>query len=163
MTALDTMQRAWVTASSTHVVSMVNPITAACERGFVPDRLYFLDSPGASQQIQDALDVATTVITEYGGGEPEIRLTSLDEDDEYERIHAHFRDAINEVHDEEGRAAVDITPGRKYMSAIAFTTGMQYDADHVYYMYLEDVDDYGPSYAQEPRTASTLVDFTEVL
>lgn len=157
------MERAWVTASSTHVFSMVNPITAACEQGFVPNRLYFLDSPGASQQIQKALDIAATVITEYGGDEPEIQLTPLDEDDEYERIHAHFREAITEVHDADGEVAVDITPGRKYMSAIAFTTGMQYDADHVYYMYLEAFEDYGPSYAQEPRTASTLVDFTEVL
>lgn len=157
------MVQAWVTNSSTHVVSIVNPVSAACEAGFVPDRVYVLENPGVIEQVERALDIISTVTAEYGGNEPEIRLTTLDRDDEFDRIHDHFKDAIEEVHEESGTVAVDITPGRKYMSAIAFTAGMQYGADHVYYMYLEDAEIYGPSYPEKPRPATHLVDFTEVL
>lgn len=157
------MDKAWVSSSSTHLVSMVNPITAACEQGFVPTRLYFLDSPGVTEQIERALDIATTVVLEYGGDEPEISLTSLERDNEFEQIHAHYRDAIDDVRDAGGEVAVDITPGRKFMSAIAFTAGIQYDADHVYYLYITSAGYFGQSYPEMPRTAMRLYDFTEEL
>lgn len=142
---------------------MVNSLNAACEQGFVPDQLYVIENPGVEDQVSRALELATTIITAYDGDEPEIHLTTLETEVAFDRILSHVRDAIDEIHAEGGEVAVDITPGRKFMSAIAFAAGMRYDADHVYYFYLRSTEFFGHLYPDMPRTASHLYDFTEEL
>lgn len=155
------MTDAWITTGSTNLEAVVNPINAACESGFVPDRLYIVENPGTTDVVDDALEVATATITAYGGDEPEIEFTRIDDEIEFGRIHDHIHDAITETQEEGGQAAVDITPGRKFMSAIAFTAGMRYDADHVYYLYVTSDAFYGQGYPDMPRTSTRLFDFTE--
>jgi hypothetical protein len=157
------MTNSWITTGSTNLEAVVNPINAACESGFVPDRLYVMENPGTTEVVDDALEVATATITAYGGDEPEIEFTTIDDEIEFERIHDHIHDAITETHEESGEAAVDITPGRKFMSAISFTAGMRYDADHVFYLYVTSNDHYGQVYPDMPRTATHLFDFQEEL
>ena len=157
------MVQAWVTNSSTTLEAMVNPLNAACDGGFVPDRLYLLENPGVTDQVQRALDLIAEITTVYGGNEPEIRLTTLDSEVEFDRISSFFAESITEVEDDDGEVAVDITPGRKFMSAIAFAAGMRYEADHVYYFYLTSSDQYGQIYPDMPRTTTQLYDFREAL
>jgi len=157
------MVDAWITNASTTVEAMVNPIAAACDGGYVPDRLYLLENPEVTDAVDRAIAFATAVIEAYGGDEPAVELTRLDNDRAFDRVRTHVGDAIEAVHDEGGRAAVDITPGRKFMSAIAFAAGIRYEADHVFYFYLHSADYYGLSYAGMPRTAGQLYDFTEEL
>ena len=57
--------------------------------------------------------------------------------------------------------AVDITPGRKLMSAIAFAVGMEYDADHVFYFYISSEEYFDLLYPEIPRSAANLYDFSE--
>lgn len=157
------MPTAWITTSSTHVEAVVNSLNAACDRGFVPDELHLIENPGVTEQVDRALALATTIITAYDGDEPEIHLTALDSEVEFDRIHTHVRDAIERVHDDGGEVAVDITPGRKFMSAIAFAAGLRYEADHVFYFYLGSPEYFGRLYPDMPRTATHLYDFTEEL
>lgn len=157
------MEQAWVTTSSNHVEAMVNSLTAACHEGFIPDALYLMENPGVADEVDQALNLMTTIVTAYGGDEPAINVTTLEQETEFDHIHSHVKDAIETVHDDGGAVAVDITPGRKFMSAIAFATGMRYDADHVYYFHLDDTDFFGQLYPSMPRTAARLYDFQEVL
>ena len=157
------MTVAWITTSSIHVEAMLNSIIAACDRGFVPTDLYLIETPGATEYVDQALDIAASAIAAYGGDEPEIHLTTLDHETEFDRIRTHIKDAIESVHDDGGDVAVDITPGRKFMSAIAFAAGFRYDADHVFYFYHESSTFYGRVFPSMPRTATQLYDFTEVL
>jgi len=76
------------------------------------------------------------IIDANGGEEPDIHLTSLEADTEFDRIHEYIRVTIEEVNDEAGEVAVDIRPGREVMPATAFAAGIRYGADHVYYLYL---------------------------
>lgn len=156
------MVNVWVTNGSTTLKAIANPINAACEQGFVPDRLHMLENPGVSEQVDQALDIATEIITAYGGDEPEIQLTSIDDELEFTKIQAHAKDAIDEMEDVDGEVAIDITPGRKFMSAIAFAVGMIHDADRVYYFHLKSSDYQGRSYPEIPRTEADLIDFREV-
>jgi hypothetical protein len=55
-----------------------------------------------------------------------------------------------------------VTPGRKFMSAIAFQAGIQFDADHVFYLYIVNNQFYGRLYPDVPRPMVELVDFQEV-
>lgn len=157
------MTRAWITTSSPHIRAVVNPLNAACHRGFVPDTVYVLENPGVEEEIEQTLELATTIVEAYGAETPEINVTTIDSEVAFDRIHAHIRDAIEVVKSDEGEVAVDITPGRKYMSAIAFTAGIRYGADHVFYFYLKGSEHYGQIYPDIPTSAVELYDFTEEL
>jgi hypothetical protein len=102
------------------------------------------------------------VVIEYGGDAPELSATRLDEETDFQRIVEHFREPISRLHDDGGTAAVDVTPGRKFMSAIAFQAGMQFEADHVYYLYISNNQFYGRLYPDVPRPVTEFIDFTEV-
>ena len=156
------MVTGWVTNGTTTLEAIVNPINAACERGFVPDRLYIIENPKVTDEVARAVDLTTEIVDAYEGEELDVRITSLDSELDFDRLYAHTREAIEEVHEDDGEVAVDFTPGRKFMSALAFATGMRYDADHVYYFYLEDTPR-GRVYPSIPRTKSRLYDFTEAL
>lgn len=130
------MTQAWIRTSSTNVEAIINPLNAACNAGFVPDDLNLLENPGVTEEIDQALEMIDVIIDAYGGEEPDIHLTSLEADTEFDRIHEYIRVTIEEVDDEGGEVAVDIRPGRKFMSAIAFAAGIRYGADHVHYLYL---------------------------
>jgi len=155
------MSATWVTTSSTNVEAMVNSFTAACDRGYLPSHCYFLENPVVEAAIQEAIEHTRVVVETYGGEPPEYHLTSIEDEVEFDRIRTHVRDAIEDVRSRGDEVAVDITPGRKFMSAIAFAAGMRYDADHVFYFYLSSPDHYGSLYPAIPRTATHLYDFTE--
>lgn len=157
------MEKAWVTTSSNRPVGLVNALNAACEEAeFVPDTLYFLETPGVERVVEDAIAHSATVVEAYSGDEPAVELTTLSDETDFDDIWAHVEGAIEAAHDEDAEVAVDITPGRKFMSAIAFTAGARCDADHVYYLHMVG-DHYGKAYPDVPRTSSTLYDFTEEL
>lgn len=156
------MTRSWITNSSTTIEAMVNSINAACDQGFIPSDIYMLENPAVSEEVSEALAHAELVIGAYGGEPPDIHLTTLEDEVEFARIRDHHREAIGEATDRGDEVAVDITPGRKFMSAIAFATGMRYAADHVYYFYVSSTDFHGHLYPEIPRTATALYDLTEV-
>lgn len=157
------MDRAWVTTSSNRVVGLVNTLNAACEEAeYVPDALYFLETPGVEDVVADAADHAATVVEAYSGTEPAVELTAVPAETAFDDIWTHVEDAVAETRAAGGEVAVDITPGRKYMSAIAFAAGARCDADHVYYLHMVG-EHYGKAYPDVPRTSTTLYDFTEEL
>lgn len=157
------MPTAWITTSSTTVEAMVNPVNAACDQGYIPDQVYLLKNPGVTHQVDTALDLITVITTAYGGPEPEINVTTLESEVEFNQIRLHIKQAIEETRDTEGDVAVDITPGRKFMSAISFAAGLRYGADHVFYFYVASSAYLGDLYPNMPRTATHLYDFTEEL
>jgi len=141
---------------------MVNPLNAACDRGFVPDRLYFLKNPGVEAEVDEAISIAETIIEAYNDDDPDVSITELEDELEFDKIRTHVQSAI-EASDDGDEVAVDFTPGRKFMSAIAFAAGMRYGADHVYYFYVSSPEYLGRLYPEIPRTAVDLFDFTEVV
>lgn len=140
---------------------MTNSLTAACDHGFVPDDIHILEMAAVAQQVDRGLADASRTIRAYGGAEPDVHFTSIALEVDFERIHDHVRAAIEEAKAVGDDVAVDITPGRKFMSAIAFATGMRYEADHVFYLYISSTDYFGRLYPEIPRTATHLYDFTE--
>ena len=156
------MVQAWITTMSTHLEAVVNPLAAACEDGFLPDELHVLENPGIGDQFDDITSMMERVVVEYGGDEPDLAVTHLDEETDFQRIVEHFREPIAQIGDDGGTVAVDVTPGRKFMSAIAFQAGIQFDADHVFYLYLSESQFYGRIYSDVPKPTVELIDFQEV-
>lgn len=156
------MTTAWVTTMSTHPAAVINPLNAACNEGYIPDRLYFLENPSVTGIIDEVIEKASTVVEAYADQEPELDRTVLQAENDYLGIVDHFRTAISDTREEDGTVAVDVTPGRKFMSAIAFQSGIQFEADHVYYYHVKNTEFYGRVYPDVPRPAGELVDFHEV-
>ncbi|MDL0120492.1 hypothetical protein PNQ29_12255 [Halobacterium salinarum] len=156
------MSRAWVTSMSPNVEAVANPLAAACESGYIPDEIYILENPGLSDYLDRVTSMLERIVVEYGSDRPAIDITSLDSETEFERIVEHYRTPVIAAQDTDGMVAVDVTPGRKFMSAIAFQAGIKYDAEHVFYLYLSEGRFYGRIFPDVPNQALDLIDFQEV-
>lgn len=156
------MVTAWLTTMSTNLEAVLNPLLAACENGFQPDELHVLDNPGVGDEFDDIISMMEHVVVEYGDDEPELFITTLESETDFQGIVDHFREPMERIQEQDGTAAIDVTPGRKFMSAIAFQAGIQFEADHVYYLYVSNNRFYGRLYPDVPDPVVELVDFQEV-
>lgn len=156
------MTDAWITTMSTNLEAVVNPLSAACDRGYVPDELYVLENPGVADQIDDIIGMMEVVVKEYAETDPDVYTTRIDHETEFEAIVEHVREPVERIRSGDGTVAVDVTPGRKFMSALAFQAGIRFNADHVFYLYIRDAQFYGRIYQNVPRPSLELIDFSEV-
>jgi len=147
---------------STHPESVLNPLIGACEEGFVPSSVRLLSNPSVSDYESTISSLMEDVMTAYGNHNGEVSVRHLSSELDFAEIVAHFLDPIENAGPAD-TVAIDITPGRKFMSAIAFQTGMSHGADHVYYNHLDSDEYFGKIYSVIPQTATTLIDFTELL
>lgn len=159
MTA-DTGPRVWITNASTNVEAVLNPVIAACDEGFVPDEVHLLKNPGVDAEGDETLACIDRTVETYDG-DATLDAEMLDDERDFEAIIEFYRRAIGNA-PEDAEVAVDVTPGRKFMTAIAFQAGMRYDTDHVYYLYLYSNAYYDRLYPEIPTTGVDLMDFTGV-
>lgn len=154
--------RYWLTTASPTIEAVVNPLAAACtEREYVPDEIRVLRNPGVEAPSERAMALMDTVV-EAHGGDATIEPVSIDTERDFEAIVDFHRAGVEEAREAGADVAIDVTPGRKFMSAIAFQAGIQFDADRVYYLYLHSSDYYDRVYPDIPQPGVDLVDFAEV-
>lgn len=153
----------WVTNASTAPGPVVNSLNAACDAGHFPDSVYLLSNPKVDHVIDPIRDRARSIVEAYTDHSVTVETTDLAEETNFSGIVDHYRDAINAAKSEGDTVAVDVTPGRKFMSAIAFQAGFQFDADHVFYLHVESNRFYNQAYPEIPRSGIDLIDFTEAL
>lgn len=152
----------WVTNGTPTRPGMLNPLTAACHQGYLPDEIQILSNPGVAEYVAQATDRFEVIIDAYGG-EATVSVHELEHETDFHGIIGFYRSAIETAVKHGDTIAVDVTPGRKFMSAIAFQAGFKFDADHVFYFYRKAGGYHGQYHAEIPRTATELIDFTEVL
>ena len=154
------MTRLWISPGSTTTGSVVDPLCAACERGFVPDTLIFVQNPKVAAGMEKIAEIAEETVGVYGEV-PDVRFENTEEETDFAGYYEIVRDTIEEAKDNGAEVAINMTPGRKYMSGIAMQTGVQKGADHVFYLLIETREHYGEAYPNIPSTATELYDFTE--
>jgi hypothetical protein len=157
------MDRVWITNGSTRIAPVVNPLIAACHDEYVPTDIYILNNPIIDDITDAATSLMKTVVTANGGDEPSITVETIDEETDFEAITAYLRSAIEAGSDANADTAVDISPGRRFWSVISFQAGIRHDVEHIYYSHVETEAYFGETYPTIPRTAITLIDFTEVV
>lgn len=151
----------WVTTGSTHPEAVINPLAAACtECGYVPDEVWVLDNPGVHDRMERTIELIERVVAAHDGA-VDPNTTRLEDETDFQAIIEHFQ-TIATTAGEDDTVAFDVTPGRKFMSAIAFQAGFRYEADHVFYLHVASGDLFGRVYPDLPRTATSLYDFREV-
>src|SRR6056297_3179328 len=156
------MARIWVTNGTPTMPGILNPVTAACDGGYVPDEVWVLSNPGVADYVAEATDRFEVIIDAYGG-DADVSTHNLDDETNFRGIIEFYRSTIEAARENGDTIAVDVTPGRKFMSAIAFQAGFKFDADHVFYFHRKAGGYHGQYYAEIPRTATDLIDFKEVL
>ena len=113
---------------------ILNPLTAACDRGYVPGEAWVLSNPGVAESVANATDQFEVIIDAYGG-DADVSAHELDHETDFRGIIEFYRSTIEAARENGDTIAVDVTPGRKFMSAIAFQAGFKLDADHVFYFH----------------------------
>lgn len=156
------MSRIWITNGTPTLPGILNPLTAACDRGYVPDEARILSNPGVADSVAVTSDMFDVIIDAYGG-DADVHKHRLDRETDFQGIIDFYRSAIETADENGDTIAVDVTPGRKFMSAIAFQAGFRFGADHVYYFHRKAGGYYGQFYSEIPQTATDLIDFTEVM
>lgn len=157
------MDRVWITNGSTTIPPVVNPLTAACHDGYVPTDIYVLTNPFIDDVTEAATSLMKTIVTAHGGEEPSITVETIDDELDFDAISTYVRSAIEAGTDVNADIAVDITPGRRFWSIISFQAGLKHDVDHLYYSHVKSEEYFGECYPTIPRTALSLIDFTEVV
>lgn len=156
------MSKVWVTSGTPTMPGVVNPLTAACDQGYIPEEVHVLSNPSVADDVAAANEKLTAVLDAYESA-AEIQTHNLDDETDFEGIVEFYRATINAARAKGNEIAVDFTPGRKFMSAIAFQAGFRYEADHVFYFHRRAGGYHGQYYPEIPRTAVELIDFAEVL
>lgn len=156
------MERLWITNGSISIPPVVNPLTAACDEGYLPTDIHVLDNPGTKAVTSAAMPLLKTAVTAHGGAEPTVTVERIEDELDFEGIVAYLRSSIEAGAAADADIAVDVTPGRKYWSIISFQAGYEYGADHLYYTHLPKAY-FGEVYPTIPRPAFDLIDFMAVL
>ncbi|WP_246989166.1 hypothetical protein [Halorientalis marina] len=154
--------RYWLTTASPTIEAVVNPLAAACtERDFVPDYVRILRNPDVHEDSERAIDLVEAVVDAHGGN-VDVEPVTIDSERDFQAIVDFHRAGVEAAREEDATVGIDVTPGRKFMSAIAFQAGIQFDADRVFYLYLDSSDYYDRVYPDIPRPGVDLIDFAEV-
>lgn len=134
----------WVTSVGRSPFAVVNPLWAAAKQeDYIPGRIYLLKN----RAVEDCGNVAKVIkllkklVLEFADREAEIKEIYAEETD-----FQNFMKTIGGILREEkglgNEVAVDMTPGRKFMSAIAMYSGVgdrvKNRADRVYYLHLDN-------------------------
>nr|MDO8080120.1 hypothetical protein [Candidatus Freyarchaeota archaeon] len=130
--------RVWVTTVGSSVFAVVNPLWAACIRdGFVPGRVHLLKNRKVERNVAPVKDWVARVLECY-----DVKPVFEEHDCDEEDMDAFAKVFIGVVRSEAGNEiAVDMTPGRKFMSACAMAVamadrGQKFNVSKLYYLYL---------------------------
>ena len=129
--------KSWITTIGPSPFAVINTFWAAADRDdWVPDRIYLVYNDYTKEFLPGISAVMERIILEYDGDRPEIYCKCVDENDlagvfkTYKGIISQERKLGNEI-------AIDITPGRKYMSAFSLYAGLKEGSiDKIYYIHI---------------------------
>lgn len=118
--------KVWISTVGWSNFAVINPVWAACFGGdFIPEKVILLNNSKENKTIEGNLafvkDYITRVLTEYGVENPIIEGVDASEDD-IDAYTKNFRRTVKEYRGDE--VAIDMTPGRKFMSSIAMAVAM---------------------------------------
>jgi len=65
---------------------ILNPVTAACDRGYVPDEVWVLSNPGVTEYVAEATDRFEVIVDAYGG-DADVSVHDLDDEIGFSRNH----------------------------------------------------------------------------
>lgn len=152
--------RVWITCAGTSPEAVINSIWAACDvKGFIPDKIMLIHNAKNEKEVKKTIKQLSKILSSYNNSNPEFITKKIPEMN-FEDIQSTIRTWIDKEKENNSEIAVDITPGRKFMSAIVMQAGIEAGIDHIYYLHLSDTSYLNEKYPRIPRTYQMLHDLT---
>ncbi|MHA1284117.1 MAG: hypothetical protein ACTSVV_06280 [Promethearchaeota archaeon] len=135
--------RIWITTVGWSHFAVINTLWAACfmeKEKFIPDKIILLNNGNQNEVIRNNVKIVEEwlkkILHEYGKDKIEIEKININEND-IRKYHDILKDLIEKYKDSE--IAIDMTPGRKYMSSIAMGLALASKkvVNKLYYLHLE--------------------------
>lgn len=159
--------RVWISIVGWSSFAVINPLWAACcceeENQFIPEKVIIFNNGYKNEVVKKNLKIVkdwiTRILKVYGIEDPIIEPIDADEDDinEFTEI---FKKVIKEH--ENNTIAIDMTPGRKFMSSIGMSIAMKYKVEKLYYLQLWGREYQNQPYIKIPLTNQKLINIMEL-
>ena len=139
----------WITTVGWQPFAVINPLWAACfYQEFIPEKVLLLNNgyqnPVIRKNVAEVWQWHLRILQAYDVEAPTIEVCNANEDDinSFRRI---FEETVKAQEGEE--VAIDMTPGRKFMSSIAMAVAFknQHFVKKLFYLHL-----WGQEYQNQP-------------
>jgi len=129
--------RVWITTVGESAFAVVNTIWAACVfDGFVPECVHLFQNLRVRDNVGKVKDWVKIILGSFG-----VNVVFVDHDvdeDDIDGFASEFRSVVDSERERGSVVAIDMTPGRKFMSAYAMVVGFECGVDKLYYLHLYD-------------------------
>jgi len=132
--------KTWITSIGISHHAVVNTLWAAiAEKGWTPDRIYLLTNDRTKKDAVTISKRMEAIVLHYGGERVDFRLRLFDETD-LEGLFKLYSGIMETETNEGNEISVDITPGRKFMSAFALYCSLnrREKVRNIFYFHLLD-------------------------
>jgi hypothetical protein len=154
--------KVWITTIGSSPFAVINTLWAACElEDFKPERVYLIYNDKMLRELQTVKDWIGRITVEYAGARAELIERECSEED-FIRYSKLLNQIISEEKNRGNTVAVDITPGRKIMSAFSMHHGLE-KADRVYYLHLLNQRYQNQSFMEIPAEEQNLIDMKKMV
>jgi hypothetical protein len=129
-------------------------------RNYIPDKIYIFTIKKRRRQAELAKRRFQALLGEHGKKKPHIEIAEVPEAD-FVASGKRINEVVKREKSQKNTIAIEVTPGRKAIVAGALVPGIQGNADHVFYLYLEDFDYAGDMFMRIPIHLQHSHDFME--
>ena len=159
--------KVWLSTIGMSPFAVINTLWAACkEENFCPERIYLIKNKDVEKHVDTVKDWIGRILKEYNIEKPEINLVDADETD-FKNFASKLGNVVKIEKSAGNEIAIDMTPGRKFMSAfamyIAVASEVHFKADRIYYLHLLDLSYVNKSYLEIPMTKQKLYEMKSTL
>jgi len=159
----------WISNVSITRFAGLNTLWAAITKdGYIPERVHLLADEVVREKghLRRAIADVSTLIEGYG--KPVETITHDIVEIEFMKLADKLRRIVFDEKQTGNTVAIDMTPGRKYMSAFAMYMGvakeLKHKADIIYYLHVQDLKQHrGKPYPLIPASLMTLYDIKKEL
>ena len=161
--------KVWISTVGWSPFAVINPLWAACYfewENFVPEKVVLLNNQTQDEKVKENYDLVLTwlikILNEYGTSEPVIESIDANESNMKEYAHTFHEVVEKHIQDE---IAIDMTPGRKFMSGIAMWTASQPKSNiaKLYYLQLWGQKYQNVPFIKIPAVSQRLINIKELM
>jgi len=161
--------KVWISTVGWSPFAVINPLWAACYfkwENFVPEKVILLNNQTQDERVKENYDLVLTwlikILNEYGISEPIIE--SVDANESNIKEYSHTFQGVVEKHIN-NEIAIDMTPGRKFMSGIAMWYASQPKSTiaKLYYLHLKDNKYKDAPFIKIPAGSQRLINIKEIM
>ena len=163
----------WITTVGWSKFAVINTIWAACfnkEEQFIPEKVILLhnghENPDIAENVADVIDWVRRILKVYGIDNPIFEEVPIREAEinSYRDIYLKLINKIEKDKECINETAIDLTPGRKFMSSIAMAVGLKKRKfiKKLYYLHLNFPEYLNYPYIKIPFVFQKLINILEI-